>query len=89
MTIVLSSHISCNSREALVSGTMGDKFTVGTCISISRNLATRVIDSGVFVERRVQFLIVDVNGSNVGILNIYGPNEIERRAQFWGTLAEI
>lgn len=68
---------------------VGDKFTAGTGISISRLLATKVLDSGVLVEGRAQFLILDINGSHIGILNIYGPNDTGRRAQFWGILADI
>lgn len=67
----------------------GDKFIAGTGISISRTLAARVLDSGVLIEGRAQFLILDINGSSVGILNIYGPNDTGRRAQFWSALADI
>ncbi|KAG0631137.1 hypothetical protein M758_1G230300 [Ceratodon purpureus] len=63
------------------------KFTAGTGITTSRNLAERILTHGVIEEGRAQYIVLDINGSRLGILNVYAPNYTGQRAQFWNLIS--
>lgn len=60
----------------------GGRFSGGTGISLSRELSDRLLESAVLVEARCQYIILDINGDRIGILNIYAPNCTGKQAVF-------
>lgn len=66
----------------------GNKFHAGTAISLSRKFAELVIHTAAPIEGRANYVILNVNGQKVGLLNIYAPNRTGPRARFWGALAD-
>lgn len=67
----------------------GNRFTGGTGILIGPKIAPYVVDSGVIIESRAQFVIIDIADIKIGVLNIYAPNDTASRARFWATLSHF
>jgi hypothetical protein len=51
-------------------------------------MSNLLLESVVIVEERAQYVVLDVNNINIGILNIYAPIESRARVGFWRTLAD-
>lgn len=64
----------------------GARFKAGTCILLGKQLVPFIVDSGVLIEGRAQFVILDIHNTRIGTLNIYAPNHTAARAQFWTRL---
>lgn len=72
-------------NNALYNAT-GDRFHAGTGILVSSNFSNFIVDSGVAVEGRAQYVILEINRQKIGILNVYVPNEPGPRGRFWEAL---
>lgn len=64
-------------------------FFWGTGISLSRGLTERLVDSGVCVEGRAQYIVLVIHNERIGILNVYAPNVCRQRASFWNALCSF
>ena len=61
----------------------------GVCTSVSESLSQRVFDHGTLIPGRVLWISLELEGSRIGVLNIYAPTDLRRRATFWRTLTEL
>lgn len=56
---------------------------------LSPKLAALVIDAGSVLVNRAQWVILrGIPGGDLGIINIYAPNDIVERCQLWETLIQ-
>jgi hypothetical protein len=67
----------------------GARFHAGTSTSLSIEMTDYLVESAVVLEGRAQFVILEINKTRVGILNIYAPNDTGHRARFCNNLAEF
>ena len=61
----------------------------GVCTSVSELLSQRVFDHGTLIPGRALWIGLELEGSRIGVLNIYAPTDLRRRATFWRTLTEL
>ena len=66
-----------------------DKTKAGTAILLSSALRDSILDSGILIAGRAQYVILRLNPTlKIGILNIYAHNDSQRRAKLWDLLTE-
>jgi exonuclease III len=59
----------------------------GTGILLSVALKHSLLDSGIPVEGRAQWIICNIENKKIGFLNIYAPNTGRDRAIFWDAIS--
>jgi exonuclease III len=64
-----------------------DRWKAGTSIIVSSTIAHLVIDCGIVVPGRAQWITCSMEKQVLGILNIYAPNKGSERASFWNHIA--
>ncbi|KAG0504767.1 hypothetical protein M758_N019500 [Ceratodon purpureus] len=65
-----------------------DKTRAGTAILLSKSLKELVVESGIIMAGRAQYVTIQLNPQlKLGILNIYAFNESRRRGRMWDMLA--
>ncbi|KAG0571961.1 hypothetical protein KC19_VG056700 [Ceratodon purpureus] len=66
---------------------LGDRFKGGTAIIVGAKLTPFILDNGVLVESRVQYIVFDLGeGLKIGILNVYAHNHTVARQRLWSKL---
>jgi len=55
----------------------------GTGIIVSIALSHTIINKGILIEGKVQFLIYKLDNLKIGFMNIYTPNRGKERVEFW------
>ena len=55
----------------------------GVCISIADSWRPAILERGIIVQGRAQWITLQWRQVRVGLLNIYAPNHASARAQFW------
>ena len=66
----------------------GNKFHGGTGISLSRETTAYLVDIAILVEGRVQYIVLNIKGLCIGILNIYTPRTTGARTNLWNLLVQ-
>ena len=61
----------------------------GVCTSIGAPLLEHVYEHGTLVPGCALWVGLDIEGSRIGILNIYAPTDLRRRAIFWSTVTGL
>jgi hypothetical protein len=64
-----------------------DKWKAGTPIIVSSAISHLVLDSGIVVPSRAQWITYSMDNQVIGMLNIYAPNKSHERATFWTQIA--
>jgi hypothetical protein len=64
-----------------------DRWKAGTTIIVSSAISYLVLDSGIVVPSRAQWITCSMEKQVLGILNIYAPNKGSERASFWNHIA--
>ncbi|KAG0595816.1 hypothetical protein M758_UG200300 [Ceratodon purpureus] len=65
---------------------LGDRFSGGTGIVVGSQMAPHIIQNGVIIEGRAQYIILELGSHRIGILNLYAPNLPGQRQRFWAQL---
>ena len=60
----------------------------GVCISIVEPWDQAVVDRGIIVPGRAQWVILQLGSDRWGFLDVYAPNHASVRADFWSQIAE-
>ena len=60
----------------------------GVCTSIDASLLQHLFRHGTLIPGRALWVGLDIKGSKIGVLNIYAPTDMRRRATFWSALAD-
>ena len=55
----------------------------GVCISIKEKWKNHIVHSANLIQARAQFVVLEEKGIQWGLLNIYAPNQVVERKQFW------
>ena len=58
----------------------------GVCISIAESWKTAIVDKCVIVPGRAQYITMRFCGVHIGVLNVYAPNQVSTRAEFWSLI---
>ena len=61
----------------------------GVCTSIGAPLVQHVFGFGTLIPGRALWVGLSIEGSRIGILNIYAPTDLRRRATFWSSLTAL
>ena len=61
----------------------------GVCTSIGASLVQHVCGFGTLVPGRALWVGQNIEGSRIGILNIYAPTDLRWRAAFWSSLSGL
>ena len=54
----------------------------GVCTSVSKSLSHRVFYHDTLIPSRALWIGLELEGSRIGVLNIYAPTDMRRRATF-------
>ena len=57
--------------------TLGDRFFGGTGILVSPPLTPFIVDQGIVLDFRAQYIILEIDKMKIGVLNLYAPNLLE------------
>ena len=60
----------------------------GVCMSIADTWRDAIIDRGVVIPGRAQWMLFQWGEVRMGILNLYAPNHESARAEFWTQIAD-
>ena len=60
----------------------------GVCISIADSWRSAVVDRGILIPGRAQWMLVQWGEIRLGLLNLYAPNHESARADFWSQIAD-
>ena len=60
----------------------------GVCICIAESWRDAIVDRGIVVPGRAQWVIMQRGEVRFGILNLYAPNQSSARASFWDQLVD-
>ena len=59
------------------------------CTSVSASISKCVFGYGSLIPGRALWLGLELEGSRIGVLNIYTPTDLRRRVTYWRTLTEL
>ena len=59
----------------------------GVCISIRDSWRSAIVERGIIVPGRAQWLVIQWGQQRLGMLNVYAPNHASARAVFWTEVA--
>ena len=59
------------------------------CTCISASISQSVFGHGLLIPDRALWVVLELEGSRIGVLNIYAPTDLRCRATFWRTLIEL
>ena len=60
----------------------------GLCMAIKEQWASIIVSAGTILNKRAQFLILQIGPQKTGIINLYASNSASERASFWISLSE-
>ena len=60
----------------------------GVCMSIADTMRSTVLDRGVVVPGRAQWMLLQQGQLRIGVLNVYAPNHASARVEFWTQIVE-
>jgi exonuclease III len=63
-----------------------DRWKAGTAIIVSASVSHLILDSGILIPGRAQWITCSLDKQIVGFLNIYAPNKGPKRANFWNQI---
>lgn len=99
--LMLQEHHLCESRIRRCGHLLGTRYETfwsagfgpmgaqgGVCITIADSWRSAIVDRGVIVPGRAQWLSLQMQGEVVGFLNVYAPNVASARAEFWSQIAD-
>lgn len=88
-----SSSFDCNSISQLWEGSsffsFGSNYSCGTAILVQKNLASAILSSSSDINGRWVRVSLEINDSPIQLLNVYAPNTISARADFFSSLTGI
>ena len=61
---------------------------VGLCMEIKEQSASIIVLAGTILNKRAQFLILQIGPQKTSIINLYASNSASERASFWISLSE-
>lgn len=58
------------------------------CISIAATWRNAIVDRGIVVPERAQWIVMQWGEVRIGILNLYAPNQASAWASFWDQIVD-
>ena len=58
----------------------------GVCISINSRWKEEVMNYVEVIPGRSQYIVIKIKDLTFGVLNIYAPNQVAERIEFWSSL---